>query len=81
MLHDRVEGPGRVLRARIKAPRSGGADAAGKGGEVFSLCAWLGVQLSWTGLDGLPLEVFPRGPSRAKKTEGQVGRAGGSGWG
>jgi hypothetical protein len=61
VLRGRVEGPGRVLRARIEAPRLGGADAAGKGGEVFSLCAWLGGQLSWADLDGLPLGVFPLG--------------------
>jgi len=80
VLRGRVEGPGRVLRARIEAPRLGGADAAGKGGEVFSLCAWLGGQLSWVDLDGLPLGVFPLGLSRSK-TEGQVGRVGGLGWG
>ena len=31
VMHGRVEGPGRVLRACIEAPRLGGADAAGKG--------------------------------------------------
>ena len=50
-----IEGPGRVLRARIEAHLLGGADVTGKGGGVFSLCACLGVELSWAGLDRLPL--------------------------
>ena len=80
VLRGRAEGSGRVFRVHIEAPRLGRADVTGKGGEVFSLCACLGVLLSWAGLDALPLGYFFRGLSRAK-TKGQVRRASGSGWG
>jgi len=80
VLRGRVEGPGRVLCARIEAPRLGGADAAGRGGEVFSLCAWLGRQFVVGGYGWIAARVFFPWAVYVND-QGQVGRAGDSGWG